>query len=252
MPFSWLSFAEGGPPAGGLLKLNNKIVECRFDPVRCLHRTARETAAAYSARVRTGGQDVGARPERPDVARRRRAVGAGQVRACCPPRTELPLTVRACHDGAWPPRWTFMRVRTDKHTANDVSTVERVMQSQADNVTQDELIRELLGAEAAAATAAKQAAGLADVGAHAAWAPTPAGPPAAAHDSPSAATGPTKRLREEGVGGGTLSTTDQRLEPSDADEHIASRRRVGVDRPSETPAGASETWGGGAAPAEGY
>lgn len=55
VPFSWLSFAEGGPPAGGLLKLNNKIVECRFDPVRCPHRTARETAVAYSERAHTGG-----------------------------------------------------------------------------------------------------------------------------------------------------------------------------------------------------
>ena len=36
--------------------------------------------------------------------------------------------------------WTFLRVREDKHMANDEKTVNRVMQSFHENITQEELV----------------------------------------------------------------------------------------------------------------
>lgn len=81
-------------------------------------------------------------------------------------------------------RWRFMRLRTDKSDANHISTVEKVLESIQDHVTEEDLIR----IAPAIKTAWKRRAGQQQSGssnAAAAVAPaTPAAPPAAATPPP--------------------------------------------------------------------
>jgi mRNA guanylyltransferase len=47
--------------------------------------------------------------------------------------------VECRYDPEWPNRWRFSRWRDDKLTANHISVYEKIMQSIADNVTEEQV-----------------------------------------------------------------------------------------------------------------